>query len=151
MSHFSTKDGFFANADGNLSVDGNFNGKANVQLMSPFMYTQSLTGSNFAVFPATGYFQVPVSGTSGQSAFTGSLPAASAWAGGTLLVTDTLGFYPYLITGSIAMMSSSNQAGQLKSVNGTKLTALAGSSVGFWSDGKGWLVTAMSGTLTLAP
>jgi len=151
MSHFSTKDGFFANNDGNLSVDGNFNSKGNVQVMSPYMYTQTMTGSNFAVFPAPGYFQVPVSGASGQGAFTGSLPLAATWPGGQLLVTDTNGYFPYLITGSIAMMSSSNAAGQLKSVNGTKLTALPGSSVGFWSDGKGWLVTAMSGTLTLAP
>jgi hypothetical protein len=110
--------------------------------------------------PTPGFFQVPVSGSNspgnaGQGGFTGSLPAASAFPGGEILVTDTVGRWAYLITGSISVMTGLTGSGgttnlaNAVSVNGTRLTVSPGGTVGFWSDSKGWLVCAVSGTLVL--
>jgi hypothetical protein len=155
MSVTNDQRGVFEANDGNndLSVVG----KANlaIELMVPTV----LTGTNFAVLPSAGFYQVPVSGTLSVvgAGFTGSLPSAAVNPGGNLMITDTLGVFSagYLITGSMAMQSGSLlptlAQGSAKSINGTKLTVSQGGSVGFWSDGKGWLVCAMSGTLTMAP
>ena len=117
------------------------------------MLPLSVTGSNFAVLPGPGFFQIPVTGSAGQGSFTGSLPSPAAYPGGEILITDTIGTYPYLITGSMSL-NVSGALGSLMSLsssNGTKLSVTAGGTVGFWSDSKGWLVSAVSGTLTLKP
>jgi len=156
---------------GNLTVAG-----ATVTNIS-YMTAQPLVGSasfgapalspgglpGLTAIPAPGFFAVPVSGSGGPSGkgaggFTGSLPSPATYPGGEILITDTLGQFAYLITGSISVMSSltgSSGGGtgaglaNAVSVNGTKLTVSPGGTVGFWSDSKGWLVCAVSGTLIL--
>lgn len=140
--------GFVNDGSSNLTVNGALVAPSTMQANSFFMTTNVLTGSNFCVIAAPGFYQVPVTGTSGQGAFTGSLPSAGLWPGGEILITDTLGIYPYMLTGSMAMMTGS-VANVLASLNGTKLKVSAGGTVGFWSDSKGWLISAVSGTLTL--
>lgn len=117
------------------------------------MVNASLGGSGSLVsIPFPGFFSIPVTGSAGASQFTGSMPSAATYPGGHIMVTDSSGIYPYLLTGSFAMMSGSTTpagSGVARSVNGTKLAMSTGASVGLWSDSKGWLVTALSGTATL--
>ena len=117
------------------------------------MVQNTLLGSGSVAIPGTGFFQVPGTGSSGQGAFTGSLPAASAFPGGQLLVTDPLGQFPYLLSGTVSMISTlvtGSSVDTVSSLAGTKLNVTAGSTVGLWSDGKGWLVTAVSGSVRLS-
>ena len=116
------------------------------------MLPLSVTGSNFAVLPGPGFFQIPVTGSAGQGSFTGSLPSPAAYPGGEILITDTIGTYPYLITGSMAVnVPGVGGIQTLSSSLGTKLVVSQGGTVGFWSDSKGWIVSAVSGTVTLKP
>ena len=121
---------------------------------SMMMLVAGAAGSGSAVpLPTSGFYQVPVTGSAGQGVFTGSLPNPASYPGGWILITDTIGTYPYLITGSMSL-NVSGALGSLMSLsssNGTKLSVTAGGTVGFWSDSKGWLVSAVSGTLTLKP
>lgn len=144
MATLTSAQGFVDDGTGNLVVQGTSVSNAEAKVVNV------LTGSNFCVIPASGFFQVPVSGTSGAGAFTGSLPSPALNAGGSLMITDSAGIYPYLISGTISILTGSNGTNQAKSISGTKLTVVQGGSVGFWSDGKGWMVCAASGTLTLA-
>lgn len=118
------------------------------------MAPQGVTGSNFCVLPGPGFFQIPVTGAAGQGNFTGSLPAPGIFPGGEILLTDTIGTYPWLITGSMSSFGSSGSTGGsqwLSSSSGTKLFMPPGSTVGFWSDAKSWLICAMSGAASLKP
>jgi hypothetical protein len=108
--------------------------------------------SGFILIPSTGFFSVPVSGSSdksqaGAGGFTGSLPAPGLWPGGTVMLTDTVGKWSYLLTGSISMNSTNNP---YVSASGSHLTVTAGGSVKLVSDGYDWLVEAVKGTATLA-
>jgi|SRR5581483_10597097 len=146
--------GFVDDGSGNLSVAGQVTvvGPTTRAYEVASVATAAGSGSLVAL-SSPGYYQVPVTGSAGQGQFTGSLPAAASFPGSHLMVVDTLGIYPYLLTGSMAMMSGTQtpSSTSMTTVNGTKLTVAQGGSVGLWSNGKGWLVCAASGTLTLAP
>jgi len=152
---------------GNLTVAG-----ATVTNVS-YMTAQTLPGSaslglaaltvggqpGLIAIPSPGFYAVPVSGSStqgaaGQGGFTGSLPNAATYPGGEILVTDTVGLWAWLITGSMSSFGSVGGAGgsqALSSSNGTHLVMSAGGTVGFWSDSKSWLICALSGSATLKP
>jgi hypothetical protein len=131
----------------NLTVAGTL--IANQYVMAPIVVAGVTGALGYVVLGGPGFYAVPCSGTSGQGAFTGSLPAANVWPGGEILVTDTNGWFGYMLTGSVAMMTGSNGS-TVASLNGTKLKVSAGGTVGLWSDSKGWLVSAVSGTVTLS-
>jgi hypothetical protein len=117
------------------------------------MIPSAVVGSGSSVtIPAPGFYQVPVAGVAGQGVFTGSLPNPSLYPGADILITDTIGKYPYLITGSMAInVPGTGGIQTLSSSQGTRLTVPAGGTVGFWSDSKGWLLCAVSGSVTLSP
>lgn len=131
---------------GSAVVSGTISANANSML------SVVLAGQGAVAIPFAGFFQIPVAGAAGAGLFTGSLPAASANPGGHLMLTDSAGVYPWKLTGPVAMISGSTTAapGNKQSVNGTSLTLSAGASVGLWSDSKGWLVCALSGTVVVA-
>lgn len=141
--------GFVDDGSSNLTVAGTTSTAATV------MTTNTLAGSGSLVtIPAPGFYAVPCTGTAGQGTFTGSLPAASAWPGAELLLTDTLGIYPWMLTGTISMPGTGSVANALTSMSsslGTKLFVSQGGTVGLWSDSKGWMVSAVSGTVSLRP
>lgn len=103
--------------------------------------------------PGSGFYQVPVTGTFGQGSFTGSLPSPTLFPGGDLLLTDTLGIYPWMLTGTMSSfgVTVGDNVLTLSSSNGTHLLMPAGGTVGFWSDSKSRLVCALSGSATLKP
>lgn len=160
MATLTSAQGLVDDGTGNLSVAG-----ATV-VNNMYMSTNTLQGSGssgsfpvgqvgpWVAISAPGFYQVPVTGSAfdigqrGAGGFTGSLPSPALFPGGEILITDTLGLYNYMLTGSIAMMSGTTGA-IAGSINGTKLKVTAGGTVGLWSDSKGWLVCAASGTLTL--
>lgn len=180
MGTLSNTQGWINDGTGNLNVQGNTTLLGNTATNATTMIPASLVGSASAgsgwpqgpgqlsglpggliAIPNPGFFQVPISGSSekgqaGAGGFTGSLPSAAAFPGGDILITDTLGLWSYLLTGSIGMFASSsfNAGGALgvqSSAQGSKLTISAGGTVALWSDSKGWLVSALSGTVTLKP
>lgn len=144
MATLTSAQGFVDDGTGNLTVQGTSVSNAEAKVVN------LLTGSNFCVIPSSGFFQVPVSGSGAAGAFTGSLPSPLLNAGGSLMITDSTGVFPYLISGTISILTGSTALTQARSISGTKLTVTAGGSVGLWSDGKGWMVCAASGTMTLA-
>lgn len=157
--------GVFETSDGqsNLTVSGLTTTNATTMAVNALPGTGSFGAPSVAGFPgicaitAPGFYQVPVSGSvapgnAGQGGFTGSLPLASAFPGGEILITDTVGRWAYLITGSIAVnVTGAGGTATLSSSLGTRLTVPPGGTVGFWSDSKGWLLCAVSGTVTLTP
>ena len=141
---------------------------------SMFMTTNVLPGSgtfgaagypgSWVPIPAPGFYQAPVTSSAavnsqrGAGGFTGSLPSAAQFPGGEILITDTVGVFPYILTcsvgnGTISMMANlttgSAFVATVGSLNGSKLTVAAGGTVGLWSDTKGWVVCAISGTVNL--
>ena len=143
---------------GNDLVQGNSTVQGLTTVAANTMAVVSLQGScSFGVItvpvPASGFYQIPVTGTFGQGSFTGSLPLPSLYPGGDIILTDTLGFYPWMLSGTMSSFGSSAGNGgtqALSSSNGTHLAMSAGGTVGFWSDSKSWLVCALSGTATLS-
>jgi hypothetical protein len=106
--------------------------------------------------PTPGFFQVPVSGSAvgsskGMGGFTGSLPSAATYPGGEILITDTAGLWSYLLSGSSISLMGNVSLNSVSSSNGTRATVSPGGTIGLWSDSKGWVVCAISGTCTLAP
>ena len=120
------------------------------------MIVNNTANSGTIAIAAPGFFQLPASGASGQGNLTASLPSALAYPGADMLLTDTLGQFPWLVTGSMSTMSANAVTGSggqtfMSSSSGTKLVMSAGGTVGFWSDSKSWLVVALSGSCTLKP
>lgn len=161
MATITSAQGFVNDGSGNLTIQG-----ATV-VNNLYMSAVPLPGSGSGAAPVgfigpvvsipnPGFYQVAVTGSSGgdgglqrgAGGFTGSLPNPASFPGGEILITDTLGLYNYMLTGSICMMSGTTGA-VAGSINGTKLKVTAGGTVGLWSDSKGWLICAASGTLTL--
>ena len=130
----------------NLTVSGLVTTTATAMIPVTAVTTGSVT------LPAPGFYQIPVTGSGTNGFFTGSLPSAQAFPGGEIIVTDTLGIFGYLITGSMAVnVPGAGGIQTLSSSLGTKLSVPAGGTVGFWSDSKGWLLCAVSGSVTLRP
>lgn len=142
----------------NLSLFGNLNaqGGANIAGVATVggssMVAATLPGSGSVNIPAPGFYLVPVTGSAGLDFFTGTLPNPASFPGGEVVLTDTLGIYPYLLTGTVSMLTASTivGVGHAASVNGTKLTVAQGGTVGLMSDTKGWLVFMLSGSATIA-
>lgn len=123
----------------------------------------SFAVGSFVPVPGPGFFRVPVTGSTadigqrGAGGFTGSLPNPASFPGGQIIITDTLGLYNWLLTGTIAVpVASTGTSGQvggflgfLSSSVGSKLFLTSGSTVGLWSDSKGWLVVSISGSAFL--
>lgn len=175
MTTITSTQGLVDDGSGNLTVAGST--ITNISYMTPNALPGSAsfgsgwptgpaqaggTPGGLIAIPTPGFYQVPVSGSggggsAGMGGFTGSLPSAATFPGGEILITDTSGKgWSYLITGSMSVMQSltgSSGAGiaNAVSINGSKLTVSTGGTVGFWSDSKGWLVCAVSGTLILNP
>lgn len=158
--------GIVSDTGGSLNVQNNVNVAGLTVVNQNSMAPNPLqASSSFAVVlgqgwtgcitnvPGSGFYQVPVTGAGGMGYFTASLPNPALFVGGDILITDTLGQFPYLLTGALAMnVSGTLLAGgqvQVSSSQGTKLTVSAGGTVGLWSDSKGWLVCAVSGSATL--
>lgn len=142
-----------ADGQGNLNVVGQTTAGPIVMTTNVLQGSASV-GVGVVNIPLPGFYQVPVSGAFGAGGFTGSLPNASSFPGADILITDTAGLYNWMLTGAISMNVSPpyNPGLQtLSSSNGTKLLLASGSTVGLWSDSKGWLVCALSGTATLKP
>ncbi len=88
------------------------------------------------------------------------MPSALAFPGGMIGLADTVGSWPMMLTTSLgpvpqfSMMSGSRTnlaLGTLQAATGTHLQVSQGGSVFLRSDGRGWLVECMSGTLVLTP
>jgi hypothetical protein len=138
--------GLVDDGSANLSVTGLVTTAATTMALS------TLAGSTAAAIPGPGFYAVPATGSSGQGSFTGSLPNPATFPGGEIIVTDTSGQFPYLITGSMAVnVPGVGGIQTLSSSQGTKLNVPQGGTVGFWSDSKGWLLCAVSGSVTLKP
>jgi hypothetical protein len=140
---------------GNVSVGGNTSVGGLLTATSNAMIPLTTPGSGTIVPMAVpGFYAIPVTGSAGQGVFTGSLPSPSSYPGADILVTDTVGTYPWVVTGT--MSTFTGQAGTggtqtLSSSKGTHLFMPAGGTVGFWSDSKSWLICALSGSATLSP
>jgi hypothetical protein len=138
--------GFVDDGSNNITINGV------TAMAAEVMLPLGAAGSGAVQIPAPGFYIVSVTGSAGAGLFTGSLPAASAWPGGDILITDSLGQYPYLISGSMAVnVPGTGGIQTVSSSLGTKLQVPAGGTVGFWSDSKGWLLCAVSGSVTLKP
>jgi len=104
-----------------------------------------ISNVGWTTVPGPGFFVASVS----AAGFTGSLPTASYYPGSTVTVTDAVGLFSYkLVASAVSMMSASGAS--IVSKNGTTLAMSAGGTVSVLSDGKGWLVHAVSGTLSVS-
>jgi len=137
------------NVVGNQTIAGNQTVAGTTSYASTAMISSSLLTSGSVSISTSGFFTVAASGSSGMGYFTGSLPAASSYPGGEVMIIDTYAQYPYMLSGSFAAMSGSG-GGNFASTTGTHLKCSAGTSVGLWSDSTHWLVCACSGTLALS-
>ncbi len=144
--------GFIDDGSGNLSVAGS------VTAGSMQANTTTLDGTAPRVITAPGFYFVAASGTSGQGAFTGSVPAASSYPGSSLFFTDTYGLFNWLLTGSsyvagkaVFIHRSGSLPGALASAyGGTSINMSPFGSVKLFSDGYRWCIQGGSGSMVLA-
>jgi len=157
-----TSQGLIDDGSANLTVDGVVSA-AQISRTAGALLGSGSSGSageaadgsrgSWVTIPGPGFYLVPVTGSvdvltqRGASGFTGSLPNPAAFPGGDITIRATTVNYDYVITGSMALFSSS--AGVGGGINGTKLTVKAGGAVGLKSDYARWIVTHVSGTATL--
>ena len=119
----------------------------------PKVSSTTVAGSGNVSISTVGLIFTPASGSGTGGLFTGSVPAASAWPGSTLVVTDTLGNYPWCLTGSAFSAAKAvfvfpfGLSGSNGKTQGTNLAVTAGGSVAMVSDGYYWLLMANTGSL----
>lgn len=140
----------------NLSIDGTLTANGPRNYVGP-LASNVLAGSGSVGVPTPGFYFVPASGASGQGFFTGSVPLATSYPGSTLIFTDTLGAFNWLLTGSsyatgraVFSKLSGSQPGSPAQIAGTSLSLPPSGSVVLVSDGFRWLVMAGSGSVTVA-
>lgn len=154
--------GLVNNGDPSLTVQNNLTAGGMMTVNQYSMSANALQGSSSLVIagypgpvtnvPASGFYQVPVTGAGGMGYFTGNLPNAALQPGGIILITDTKGQFPYLLTGALAVnVGNSSTTWIMSSSLGTRLSVTPGGTVGLWSDTKGWLLFAVSGSATMLP
>lgn len=135
----------------NLQVDGA------VSMGSPRLSPSTLDGTTAVTIASPGFFYVAASGSSGQGAFTGSVPAAGDYPGAMLFVTDTYGVFDWMLTGSsylgskaVFVRTSGSLPGGLPGAYGGSAVKLSpGGSVGMFSDGRRWCIMGGSGSMGL--
>lgn len=120
--------------------------------------TTTLDGTASRTITAPGFYYVAASGTSGQGAFTGSLPAASSFPGASMMLTDTYGVFNWLLTGSsyaagkaVFTHKSGSLPGALASAyGGTSINMSPFGSIIMYSDGYRWCIVGGTGSMGLA-
>lgn len=144
--------GFVDDGTGDLTVSGAT--RAGSQQLS----ATTLDGTSARTVTTPGFYYVAASGTSGQGAFTGSVPAASSFPGSLLFFTDTLGTFNWLLTGSsyaagkaVFTHKSGSLPGALAAAyGGTSINMSPFGSIAMCSDGYRWCIMAGTGSMTLA-
>lgn len=144
--------GFVDDGTGDLTVAGA------TRAGSQQLTATTLDGTAPRTVTAPGFYYVAASGTSGQGAFTGSLPAASSFPGSMMFFTDTLGAFNWLLTGSsyaagkaVFTRTSGTLPGALPGAyGGTSVNMSPLGSIAMFSDGYRWCIMAGSGSMALA-
>ena len=102
-----------------------------------------------------GFYYVPASGSGTGGLFTGSVPAPGQWPGSSLTLSETVGGWAWMLTGSafaankpLFVMPPGTSASNGKT-QGTNLSITKGGSVHMVSNGYFWLISAGSGSYTL--
>lgn len=118
----------------------------------------TLAGSGSpVVISGPAFYYVAATGSSGQGSFTGSVPVPGSYPGSLLAITDTLGVFNWLLTGSayqngralFVKMSGSNPGGTPSTGGGTVTMSPSG-SIMMLSDGFRWCIIGGSGSMVLA-
>lgn len=144
--------GLVDDGSANLRVDGSTTVSAVV--MTP----TTLSASGQVTIGAPGFYYVSASGSAGEGLFTGSLPAASAYPGSQIFVTDLLGAFNWMLTGSsyaagkaVFVHKSGSLPGALAAAyGGTSVSLSPFASIGLFSDGRRWCIMGGSGSMSLA-
>lgn len=146
--------GFVDDGSPNLSVAGTQS--AAITLLVPGTLANGSGGVVNIVSP--GFYFVPATGSAGQGSFTGSVPAPCSCPGSMLMLTDTLGVFNWMLTGSAYQNGKALFIRPSGSFPGIAVPALAGGTVSIQpsgsiqmlSDGFRWCIIGGSGSFTLA-
>jgi len=155
MARISSK-GFVDDGRSGLDVAGNVEVAGRVSAAYSAVNSVTVAGSGSVTFSTPGLYVISAGGTVGAGDFTGSVPAASSYPGATLMVRDTLGTFPYMLTGSatggtaVFSRGSSGSFGVATQLAGTVVTATPKCSLMMVSDGLRWMIAAHSGSYTLS-
>jgi len=117
----------------------------------------TVVGSGSVTFATPGFFNISAGGTLGAGDFTGSVPSPVTYPGSTLIVKDSLGSYPFLLTGSSVEVGralfcklSGSVGMPVTQLGGTALSVSPKGSAVLISDGVHWCLMAGSGSFTLS-
>lgn len=144
--------GIVDDGSGDLTVAGA------ARVGSQQLTSNTLDGTSSRTIAAPGFYYVAASGTSGQGAFTGSVPQASSFPGSMLFITDTYGVFNWLLTGSSYATGKavfSHKSGSLPGAlaaayGGTSVNLSPFASIAMFSDGYRWCIMGGSGSMSLA-
>lgn len=119
----------------------------------------TVSGSGSVTFATPGFYNISAGGTAGAGDFTGSVPSPASFPGSMLIIKDSLGSFPFLLTGSslepgrglFHKMSGSANADPAKAtLGGMQVSVSPKGSIVLVSDSIHWCIMAGSGSYTLA-
>lgn len=119
----------------------------------------TLTGTGVVTISQPGFYLVPATGSSGQGAFTGSVPAPGLFPGGMLIMAETFGVFDWLLSGSAYINGRAlfcKMSGTLPGVAagaglaGAVMKMPPSGSVVMMSDGFRWCVIGGSGSIQIS-
>lgn len=158
MTTISSK-GLRVDNSSNLQVSGETSVGGGVNAGYHGNNAQTVDGSGSVSFATPGFYNISAGGTAGAGDFTGSVPSPASYPGAMIIVKDTLGSFPYLLTGSAVetgralfckMSGSTSPGASQASLGGTALSVTPKGSVVLVSDSVHWLIMAGSGSFTLS-
>jgi len=150
--------GFVDDGTQALTVGGALSVGSGVSALYHGHNSTTVVGSGSVTFSGPGMYVISAGGTLGAGDFTGSVPSPATYPGSLLIVKDSLGTFPYLLSGTsvesrkalFTMSSGSRPGGLPGSYGGGTLAVSAKGSVVLVSDSVHWCVVGGSGSYTLA-